>query len=410
MGDRRPPRGLLSRSPAFGRLLAARAVSVVGDAVGGLAILVHVQESEGTGTAVGLLLLVASLPRLFSPVAGVVADRLDYRTVLVGGEVAQGMIVGVAAVWLPPFPVLLFLAFAKAAAATVAEPAGRVAVPDLVDDADLPAANSLIGGLREGGEVVGPLLGGVLVALAGVRAGLAVDALTFVISIPLLLRVPRSVDHLATVHERPPTVVGSAVEGLRFTMAQPVARAAALGMLFIGLSAGEDVALPFLARLLGSGASGIGALFAAVALGVIAGYGVRARLGTRIPPGVGFAAGAGVIATANALTGLSPAIALAVTFQVVRGVGIAVLETDLQTLIQRNVPRAVMGRVFANVYGAVNVAAAVSVFGAGVLLDATSARVVLVAAGAAAGVASIGSFILLRRAVAKPPGPESAAE
>ncbi len=64
-------------------------------------------------------------------------------------------------------------------------------MPALVDDADLPAANAILSGLRQGGEVLGPLLGGLIVAAGGVRAGLAVDALTFLVSVPLLLRLPR---------------------------------------------------------------------------------------------------------------------------------------------------------------------------------------------------------------------------
>ena len=77
---------LLSRSPAFAALLTARSVSLIGDGVGNLALVVHVQRVEGTGAAVGLLLLAASLPRLLSPLAGTAADRVDRRLVLAAGE------------------------------------------------------------------------------------------------------------------------------------------------------------------------------------------------------------------------------------------------------------------------------------------------------------------------------------
>ena len=93
--------------------------------------------------------------------------------------------------------------------------------------------------------------------------------------------------------------------------------------------------------------------------------------------------GAVVAALGNALTGLSPVLVAAVAFQVVRGVGTAAYETMLQTLLQRTVPRHLLARVSANVYGAVNVAACLGLLVAGPLLDATSARVVLVASGGA---------------------------
>ena len=111
----------------------------MGDGVGNLALVVHVQRVRGTGTAVGLLLLVASLPRLLSPLAGTVADRWDRRTVLVAGELAQGVLLGVVLVWLPPLPVLLALLLGKETVVAVSEPAGQSAIPALVPPDDLAA-------------------------------------------------------------------------------------------------------------------------------------------------------------------------------------------------------------------------------------------------------------------------------
>jgi len=385
---------VLSRSPSFAALFTARSLSLLGDGIGSLALIIHVQEDRGTGTAVALLLFVVSLPRVVSPLAGVIADRIDQRTVIAGGEIAQGALMGIAAIWLPPLPVLLGLLLGKAMVATISEPAVQSAVPALVDDGDLPGANALLGGLREAGEVLGPLLGGVIVAVAGVRTGLAVDALTFLVSIPLLARVPSLPPEPSdgTPHE-----LGTAVwEGLRYVAAEPVTRAVAIAFFLVGLTAADDVALPFLARTLGAGSAGIGVLYASVGAGLILGYVVLARAGHRIRPAPAFVMGAAVIGVANALTGLASALGVAVAFQLTRGVGTAVLETNLQTLIQRTVPRRMLGRVFANVYGAVNIAAALALLVGGPLLDATSDRTVLVVAGLIGLAAAASSALLLR--------------
>ncbi len=76
MSDRRSF-GVLSRSPAFAALFLARAVSVVGDGIGTLALIQHVRAEQGTGTAVGLLLLVAWL-------LGQRAPRPPTRSALIG--------------------------------------------------------------------------------------------------------------------------------------------------------------------------------------------------------------------------------------------------------------------------------------------------------------------------------------
>jgi MFS family permease len=371
--------GVLSRSPAFAALAGARAVSLLGDGVGNLALVVHVQTERGTGTAVAMLLLVASLPRLLSPLAGTVADRVDQRLVLAAGELGQGVLLLIAVVWLPPLPVLLALLLAKATIVAVSEPAGMAAVPALVDDSDLPAANAVLGGLRQAGEVAGPLLGGLIVAAGGVRAGLAVDASTFLVSVPLLARVPPLP---AAARETVAGVWADARAGFAYTRRAPAVRALAAGFFLAGLSAGDDVALPFLARHLGAGERAIGALYAAVGAGLIAGYLLLARRRRPTGAGAGLVLGATIAGAANALTGLAPAIVLAVAFQVVRGGGLAVYETFLQTTLQREVPRELLGRVSANVYGAVNLGACIGLVAAGPLLDATSARTVLLASGA----------------------------
>jgi MFS family permease len=378
---------LAGRSPPFAALLAARAVSLIGDGVGGLALIVHVQATEGTGTAVGLLLLAASLPRLLSPLAGAVAGRMDQRVLLAGGELGQGILLGVAVIWLPPLPVLLALLLAKATIVTASEPAVTSAVPALVVDDDLLIANTMLGGLRQAGEVVGPLLGGVIVAGAGVRAGLAVDALTFLVSVPLLARMPAQPAGAPRA-----TVLAEAREGLTYAMRDRVVGPLTLGFFLIGLAAGDDVALPFLARVLGAGERGIGLLYAAVGAGLVLGYLIVAGRARHLVPMTGLVAGAVVAGLGNTLTGMSPVIVGAVAFQLVRGAGIAVYETMLQTLLQRVVPRQLLGRVLTNVYGAVNLGACVGLLGAGPLLDATSPRTVLVVSGAVGMLSAVISF------------------
>ena len=370
--------GVLTRSPAFAALAGARAVSLLGDGIGSLALIVYVKDQKGTGTAMALLLLAASLPRVLSPLAGTVADRVDQRLVLAGGELGQGVLLLLAAVWLPPLPVLLILLLAKATIVTVSEPAGTTAVPALVDDDDLPAANAVLGGLRQAGEVLGPALGGFIVLLGGVRAGLAVDALTFLVSVPLLARVPRLPP---APRETASGVWADARAGMRYIRRTPEIAALTAGFFVAGLSAGDDVALPFMAGILGAGARDLGLLYAALGVGLVLAYLVLARRTLRASVATGLVLGATVAALGNLLTGLAPVFLAAVAFQMVRGAGLAVYETALQTTLQRTVPRHLLGRVSSNAYGAVNVAACLGLLLAGPLLDATAARTVMLVAG-----------------------------
>jgi MFS family permease len=112
---------------------------------------------------------------------------------------------------------------------------------------------------------------------------------------------------------------------------------------------------------------------------VLAGFALLARR-TPAPARlalIGFALASG----GNALTGAAPAIAIALAMQAVRGVGNAWLGVGVDTLVQREIPRAVRGRVFANLYGGVGVAAGASYLAGGPLVDAIGPRSVLIGAG-----------------------------
>ncbi|MGH3757794.1 MFS transporter, partial [Actinophytocola sp.] len=140
------PVALLRANRAFRALALARVVSLTGDALSLVALMVYTASTAGEALAVALLLLVGDFaPSLLSPLAGALSDRFDLRRVMIVSEVVQGGLIVAIALTLPPLPVLLVLVGLRAAAGQVFLPASRAAVPALVRDEDLPAANSLVG-------------------------------------------------------------------------------------------------------------------------------------------------------------------------------------------------------------------------------------------------------------------------
>ena len=118
------------RSAAFNALLVARSLSWVGDGIANVALVIYVQRVEGSGSAVGLLLLMTMLPSCLAPFTGVVVDRFDRRRVLVAGEAVQAVLALVIVIWLPGLAPLLVLIFLKSVAATVARHRGAQRDPE----------------------------------------------------------------------------------------------------------------------------------------------------------------------------------------------------------------------------------------------------------------------------------------
>ena len=384
----------LLRSPGFRRLLAAQTVSPLGDAMATTALILHLQRTTGTATAVGLMLFVQAIPPLAAPLAGVVADRVRPRVLLAGAALLQAGGTGVLALWLPSMAPLLALVFLLSLVDTPLGAAVGRTIPAVVDDRHLPAANAVRGGARELGTVLGPPLAGLLYVAAGPRWVLAVDAVTFLLTVPLVLRLPDP-----PAEPRGGTTVGAdAVAGMAVVWRTPVVRAVAIGFwLAVLLSASDDLSLPFLVTdELGGGPVAVGVLLAAAAVGLLVGLPLVGPVGRRVAATAAIVGGLAVMGLGNLLTAAAPWLVAAFAAQLVRGLALPLLDGFVATVVQRSVPPGLLGRAIANVYGGVSVAAAVGLLAGGPLIDATSPRVALLLAGTGAAGGACLTAALLR--------------
>jgi MFS family permease len=392
---------VLREHPAFRSLIVARVVSFVGDSLSLVALMLHVAQTTGQALAVAALLLAGDfVPALLSPLTGAISDRFDRRRVMITCELLQAALLVAIALALPPLPLLLVLVAARAITGQVFQPASRAAVPALVPPRHLESANSALGFGTNGAEAIGPLVAAGLLPLVGTRGVLLVDAASFAVSALLLTRLP-ALNPTSADATGAPRLVAQAREGLGYIWSVRPVRILTLGFCGIVLVNGiDDVALLLLATdTLRAGESAVAVLLAAVGVGLLIGYALLARVGARVAMPVLLLAGFAVSSVGNLLTGLAWAVGVAFALQAVRGLGLAAMDVASNTLLQRWVPDRMLGRVFGNLYGLIGVAAGISYLGGGLLLDATSAPVTFLAAGAAGTVITAVVALALRRAL-----------
>src|SRR5215210_5188513 len=179
----------LLRNVRFLRLWIGQGTSFVGDAVSMVALVVLVVQVTGTASAVGGALIARLLPTIASPLAGVLADRVDRRAVLVTSDLARAVLV-LGLVFARDLATIYVLVFLMGLARTLFNPTVRAAFPSVVGGGDLTRANALIGGTFSVSETAGPALGGLLAATVGVDAAFVLDSATYLISAASLSLIP----------------------------------------------------------------------------------------------------------------------------------------------------------------------------------------------------------------------------
>jgi MFS family permease len=373
---------LLKENGPLRVLSTARVVSVLGDMLSLVVLMLHVESVAGKAVAVAALLLVGDFaPSLLSPLTGVISDRFDRRTVMITCELAQGVLLAVIAFTLPPLPVLLLLVGVRAVLGQIFVPASRAAVPSLVNDDDLGQANTVLGFGSNAAEALGPLLAAALIPLVGVRGALLVDAVSFGLSALLLLSLPK----LTGPAEFGGSLFSDARAGLGEIWHNRALRIVFLGFCgVVACTAIDDVAIVMLTKdVFHASDSAVGILLASVGTGLLAGYLLLAGGAARASMVALLVTGFVISSAGNLLTGVASGVALAFALQTVRGLGIAAMDVAHSTLIQRLVPGDRTGRVFGNFYGGIGVAAAVSYVGGGLLLDAVGPRLTFLLCGGA---------------------------
>lgn len=372
----------------------ARTTSIMGSLVTVTAIALYVHDTRASAVALGIALVARAFPILLAPLAGVLADRVDPRRLMILCDGGQAVTVGLIAVWLPPFPVFVGLLAVAGSFGTLFLPASKSAVPKLVERAQLGRANALLGTSRNVAVAVGPVVSAFVYQAAGARAAFGIDAISYLVSAVLLTRVP------GLGSSRVAKRVGHELrEGMAYLFGNRVARAVAFGLFFgIAFIALDNVALVFLVRdHLGGGASGVGVASSAFGVGMVV---VPLLLLARRKQWAGtglfvvglVCSGAGMLAV-----GLAPTVVLAVTAYGFAGVGNGLENIGADVAVGEHVEQDKLGRVFGAVYAPLGLADVIASGASGWLVEATSPATVFVIAGSGGLVVAGLTAVLVRR-------------
>lgn len=271
---------LIRENRDYTKLWLAGGVSQMGDWFNVIVLLALVSDySNGSGLAVSLFLLARIIPPLLvTPYAGVLADRLNRKTILIVTDILRAIIVllflfttGAETLWL-----IYVLTVAQFALSAVFEPAKSAILPNIVGRDDIITANTIGSITWSAMLAMGALTGGIVAGALGVTVALVIDSLTYLLSAVLTSRIQSyeqtTVIKTATEQTHEPNQI---LEGLRYAKANPQVAITLLVKAGGSLGSTETIMTLFATQIFvtmnSGGEASLGLLYGATGIGAVIG-------------------------------------------------------------------------------------------------------------------------------------------
>jgi len=398
---------LLGREPSFRRLFVATLGSGLGTWLALVALEVDIWTRTQSSTWVAALLITDLLPTFaIGLLVGPLIDRLSRRRLMIGSDLVR---FGVFAAL--PFTTSATQIVCLAAIAGIAtgffRPAVYAGLPNLVQDADLPSANSLLQTVDNLTWALGSLVGGALVVSSGVDASYWINACTFLISAVFLWGIPQRLLQATPAASRGHWL--DLKDGFSLVL-----RSRALLTVLVAWNvamfsnAAVNVAEPRLAfRAFDAGQFGLGLMMGCSGIGLAVGAFLAGSWIERRGLANVYGTSLGLMALGIGLAAAAPNVWFAAACVVISGAGNGAALVCNALLVQRGAPDAFRGRAFAVLMSSNVAMLTLGMIVAGHYTDIVGPRWIWGAAAVAAGAAGLVG-IALARAAAKPglPQPE----
>jgi len=377
----------------FQKLFVSNAITNVGFWLTTIALYsLFIFRTDIGAIQIGTLAFVGVAPRVLAgPLAGVVVDRFDRRTVIYASELLSGALVSV--VYLFPSFLLTYLVYFLVGLLTAAaDPAHEAILPQIVPDDELTQANGLMATSESIAQILGPALAGGLLTLVSAETLLLIDIATYGISAVIVVTVSRY-----TVNTEDESMLENLKAGVRTIVdSRRLLGLSGTGVvLFATIAPFEALITLYIRDVLSTGPSVYGTAVGLTAAGAfVAGimtnaYGKSIDERSMIPYAL--------LVTGSAMFGhvvfRSPASLFALSF--VMGLGTATSAILMTTLIQQSCEERLHGRVLATfssstegAQSAFMVVAALAASSVGVLAVFSGAGIILVACGVAYSITS----------------------
>ena len=314
-----------------------------------LALAWLVLQLTGSGTALGAVMATRFVPTLFlAPLGGVIADRFEKRSLIIATQSIAGLLALVLGLITLSGATELWMIYTVSAGFGVVtaldNPSRQTFVMEMVGDDDLSNAVTLNSVVVNGARVIGPALGGIVIATFGVAECFLINAVSYLPVLVAMVLIRKDELHPSKRVARAPRQLR---DGFTYVRGDATLRTTLIMLAIIGTLTFEfSTTLPLLAEFtFDAGSTGLATMTSLMGVGAVIGGLVVASTGPPTPRRlIAVAAGFGV---AVGLAALMPSVGL--VYAVMPFVGVASVATVAlsNATLQLNADPAYRGRVMA---------------------------------------------------------------
>ncbi|MFN2469650.1 MAG: MFS transporter [Gaiellaceae bacterium] len=388
---------LLGRVPAFRLLFGATLASGLGTWLAYVALLVDVFDRTDSSVWVSAVLAADFLPLvavglLLAPVV----DRFSRKRLMIAADLVRAAVF-VAIAFADDPATIVALATVAGFATGFFRPALYAGVPNLVEEEDLPQANSLLQAIENLTWMLTPPLAGILVSAWGPEPVYWLNAASFGASAVLLAGIPGRLLQAGRAASR--GHVQDLLDGVRLVLrSRPLLTVFVAWNVFFIAIAGINVAEIALAKeALDAGDFGYGLLVGATGLGLVLGSYFAGTMLERWETSRVYGGSIALIAVGVALGAISPSIWLTAALVVGVGLGNGAAVVCNALLVQRGAPDELRGRVFTVLMSSNYALLGLGMAASGPLTDEVGPRWVWGISATIAGIAAVLGYLLVPR-------------
>lgn len=177
----------MKKNNNFGMYMGGRFVSLIGSGIQAIALPLYVLDLAGSGMLMGILSAFILLPILLTaPFAGVIGDRRNRRNIMIVMDLGRGVLVFILGLLAMMNIINVYILFLVQIFISIMDSlfnsSSTAIMPDLISKEELIEANSTKSGFDAASTILGPILGGMIYGLWGIKIVFYINSISFFVS------------------------------------------------------------------------------------------------------------------------------------------------------------------------------------------------------------------------------------